>query len=56
LANSLEHQLKTVHVAFRQVAAAGVERQPPGRRGQVFDRQEVIGFLWLEESVRRGLF
>jgi signal transduction histidine kinase len=40
-----------MHVAFGKIAAAGVERETPGRRNQVFEGEEIIGLFRLEETM-----
>ena len=44
-------QLEAVHVALGEVAAAGVERQPPVGASRLSDREEVVGLLGGEEAV-----
>ena len=51
LAHRLDHQLEAVHVAFGQIAAAGIERQPPGGRDKIVEREKVVGLLGFEETV-----
>jgi hypothetical protein len=40
-----------VHVALGEIAAAGVERQPPGGGQEVLHHEEIVGLLRGEEAV-----
>ena len=51
LADALVHHLQPMHVAFGQVAAAGVQRHLPRWRIQVLEGQEFVGLLRLDEAV-----
>ena len=51
LADRFELKAETVHVALRQIAPAGVERQAPIRRNQVLEGDDLRGGLVAAEAL-----
>src|SRR6266481_1282127 len=51
LAHGLEHEFKAMHVAFGKIAAARIEREPPGGRSKVLEREKLVGLLRFEKAM-----